>query len=129
VTVADVMDPDPVTLDGATTVLEAQERVFEPNNWPFVAVVDDEQRFLGVLERETAAAELEAGRPALAVRDALRSDRAEWSIRPEQQLEDLLSAPALRGPGAVFAVDADDFLRGVVTLDQVRRAISPAPGR
>jgi Zn-dependent protease/CBS domain-containing protein len=130
VTVADVMDPHPFTLDGSTTILEAREQVFEPHeDWPFVAVVDEHGRFLGVLERVTADAELEAGRPALAVREALPDDRAEWSIRTDQQLEDLLSAPALRGPGAVFAVDAGDVLRGVVTLDQVRRAISPAPGR
>jgi CBS domain-containing protein len=130
VTVADVMDPHPFTLDGSTTVLQAHDDVFEAHpDWPFVAVVDEGGRFLGVLERDRLGAELEAGRPALAVREAVARDRADWAIRTDQQLEDLLSSPMLRGPGAVFAIDGADVLRGVVTLDQVRRAISPAPGR
>ena len=130
VTVADEMDPHPFTVGGGTTVLDAREQVFEPNpDWPFVAVVDEDGRFLGVLERAAADAELSAGRPALPVADAVRDTRSNWSIRTDQQLEELLAAPSLREPGAVFAVDPEDRLRGVVTLDQVRRAISPAPGR
>ena len=128
VTVADVMDPQPFTIDGAMPLLEAREEVFEQHDWPFVAVVDGENRFLGVLSRQLTDSEIEAGRPALAARDALQGDRDDWLIRTDQQLEDLLSQPSLREPGAVFAVDREDFLRGVVTIDQVRRAISPAPG-
>jgi Zn-dependent protease len=129
VTVADVMDPHPFTLDGETTLLEARERIFEAHEWPFVPVVDDENRFLGVLRREVVEAEIEAGRPALPAREAVGGDRMDWLIRTDQQLEDLLGQPALRGPGAVFAVDREDFLRGVVTIEQVRRAVSPATGR
>jgi Zn-dependent protease len=128
VTVADVMDPHPFTLSGDTTLLQANERVFERQDWPFVPIVDEENRFLGVLRRETADAEIAAGRPALAAGDAVQDDRMDWIIRTDQQLEDLLSQPSLRGLGAVFALDREDFLRGVVTIEQVRRAISPAPG-
>src|SRR4051794_3397200 len=128
VTVADVMDPHPFTLDGATTLLEANERVFERHDWPFVPLVDAENRFLGVLLRETVESEIAAGRPALAASDAVAGDRLDWIIRTDQQLEDLLSQPSLRGLGAVFALDREDFLRGVVTIEQVRRAITPAPG-
>jgi hypothetical protein len=129
VTVADVMDPHPFTLDGDTTLLEANERVFERHGWPFVPIVDAENRFLGVLRRETVDAEIAAGRPALAAGEAVQGDRMDWIIRTDQQLEDLLAQPSLRGPGAVFALDREDFLRGVVTIEQVRRAISPAPGQ
>ena len=129
VTVADVMDPDPFTLDGDTTLLDARERIFDAHQWPFVPVVDRDNRFLGVLRREAVEAEIEAGRPALTAREAVGGDRADWLIRTDQQLEDLLGQPALRGPGAVFAVDREDFLRGVVTIEQVRRAVTPAPGR
>src|SRR3954447_357490 len=129
VTVADVMDPHPFTLSADTTLLEAREQVFEPQDWGFVAVVDGDNRFLGVLRRETVDAEIEAGRPALAVREALAGERADWLIGTDQPLQALLGQPSLRGPGAVFAVDRDDFLRGVVTIEQVQRAISPAPGR
>src|SRR2546423_15070919 len=129
VTVGDVMDPQPVTIDGELTLLEAQDRYLEPNDWPFVGVVDCDNRFLGVLTREMLESELAAGRPALHVREVLAGDRMDWLIRTDQQLEDLLHHPTLAAPGAVFAVDRDDFLRGVVTLDQVRRALTPAAGR
>ena len=129
ITVGDVMDPRPVTIDGELTLLEAHDRYFEPNDWPFVGVVDDQNRFLGVLTREALENELSAGRPALHVREVLSGDRMDWLIRTDQQLEDLLHHPTLAAPGAVFAVDRDDFLRGVVTLDQVRRALTPAAGR
>jgi Zn-dependent protease len=128
VTVADVMDPHPFTLDGHTTLLEANERVFERHGWPFVPIVDAENRFLGVLRRETVDAEIAAGRPALAAGEAVQGDRMDWIIRTDQQLEDLLAQPSLSGLGAVFALDREDFLRGVVTIEQVRRAITPAPG-
>ena len=128
VTVGDVMDPQPVTIDGDLTLLEAHDQHFEPHDWPFVGVVDGEHRFLGVLTREALENELAAGRPALRVREVLAGDRMDWLIRTDQQLEDLLHHPTLAAPGAVFAVDRDDFLRGVVTLDQVRRALTPAAG-
>src|SRR5213594_3462810 len=60
VTVADVMDPDPVTIDGETTLLEARERIFDPHGWPFVGVVDRDNRFLGVLTRDELDTELAA---------------------------------------------------------------------
>jgi CBS domain-containing protein len=128
VTVADVMDTHPFTLDGDATVLDARERVFEPHpDWSFVPVVDADGRFLGVLRREDAERELTAGRPALAVREALEGDA--WSVATDQPLEALLGAQALRAAGAVFAVDSDGMLRGVVTLDMLRRALTPAAGR
>jgi CBS domain-containing protein len=129
VTVSEVMDPRPVTIDGDVTLLEAHDRYFEPNDWPFVGVVDADNRFVGVLTREALEHELAAGRPALQAREIAAGDRMDWLIRTDQQLEDLLQHPSLAVPGAVFAVDRDDFLRGVVTAEHVRRAISPATGR
>jgi Zn-dependent protease/CBS domain-containing protein len=127
VTVADVMDPQPFTLDGDTTVLDARERVFDAHpDWSFVPVVDAGGHFLGVLRREDVERELSAGRPALAVREALEGDA--WSVATDQPLEALLGAQALRAAGAVFAVDSDGMLRGVVTIDMLRRALTPAAG-
>jgi Zn-dependent protease/CBS domain-containing protein len=125
VTVADVMDPQPFTLDGDTSVLDARERVFDEHpDWSFVPVVDADGRFLGVLRREDVDRELAAGRPALLVREALGGDP--WSVATDQPLEALLGAQALRAAGAVFAVDGEGRLRGVVTLDMLRRALTPA---
>ena len=125
---ADVMDPHPVTLDGATTVLEAREQVFDPHpDWPFVALVDESGRYLGVLRRDVLEQELASGRPALPVRDAVEG--SDDAIATDQPLEALLAAQGLRAFGAVFAVDHDGMLRGVVTLDMLRRALTPAGGR
>jgi Zn-dependent protease/CBS domain-containing protein len=128
VTVADVMDPQPFTFDGDATVLEAREQVFDAHpDWQFVPVVDGEGRFLGVLRREDAEREVAAGRPALAAREALGGDT--WSVATDQPLEALLGAQALRAVGAVFAVDHEGHLRGVVTVDMLRRALTPAGSR
>jgi predicted transcriptional regulator len=129
VTVAEVMDPNPVVIDGSLRLIEAKEQIFDPQDWPFVGVTDEDNHFLGVLTRERLEAEIAAGRPALSVSEVLGTDRMDWLIRTDQQLEDLLSHPTLATPGAVFAVDREDFLRGVVTAELVRRAITPAPGR
>ena len=128
VTVADVMDPQPFTINGDTTVLEAREQVFDPHpDWTFVPVVDPSRRFLGVLLREDIERELAAGRPALHAHEALGGET--WSVMSDQPLEALLGAQALRVAGAVFAVDHDGHLQGVVTVDMLRRALTPAGSR
>jgi Zn-dependent protease/CBS domain-containing protein len=129
VTVADVMDPHPVTLDGETPLLDAHERIFEANGWPFVAVVDGAGHFLGVLSRAAAEQHLQEGRPALPVREAVHDDPEAWHVGTDQPLEALLRTDGLRRLGAVFAVDGEGVLKGVVTLEQLRRAITPAASR
>jgi Zn-dependent protease len=128
VTVADVMDTQPFTLDADMRVIDASERIFEPHGWPWVAVVEHDGRFAGVLTREQADETIASGRPALAVRDALAAGDEPFSVGVDAPLEDLLGAEGLRRIGAVFAVDERGTLRGVVTVDQVRRALTPAPG-
>jgi hypothetical protein len=44
----------------------------------------------------------------------------------EEPLEALLSKEPLARLGAIMAVDAEGVLRGVVTVDQVRRALTPS---
>jgi len=51
----------------------------------------------------------------------LAADSAE--VRDDAPLEALLGSEALRRLGALMAVDADGRLRGVVTLEQVSRAL------
>jgi Zn-dependent protease len=129
VTVADVMDPQPFTLDASMRLIDAREQIFDPHGWPWVAVAEADGRFVGVVTREQVEEAIVAGRPALAVRDVLDGDGAPFSVGVDAPLEDLLGAEGLRRIGAVFAVDDRGNLRGVVTIDQVRRALTPAPGR
>jgi Zn-dependent protease len=126
-TVADVMDTEPVTIPAETGLLDAQERFFLRYRWPWFAVVDPARRFLGVVRSERIDAEIAAGRPALPVSDVLEENLA-ILIDEDQPLESLLRAEGLGRLGAMVAVDADGVLRGVVTVAQIRRALRPATG-
>ena len=48
------------------------------------------------------------------------------SVPLDAPLESLLSSEALQALGAIMAVDQEGILRGVVTIDQVRRALRAA---
>jgi len=50
----------------------------------------------------------------------------EWQVEQDQPLESLVASEPLRRLGALLAVDREGVLCGVVTLDQVRRAIAAA---
>jgi hypothetical protein len=47
-------------------------------------------------------------------------------VHTDAPLETLLSREGLRTLGALMAVDKEGVLKGVVTLDQVRRALQPS---
>jgi Zn-dependent protease len=126
VTVGDVMDPHPFTVSADLTALEALERVFSPHDWPWVPVVERDGTFAGVLHREVADRALNEGHPNLTARDLAREDGWRWRIGMDEPLEALIGTEGMRHLGAVFAVDGQGVLRGVVTIDQVRRALSPA---
>jgi Zn-dependent protease len=125
--VADVMDPQPVTIPAETGLLDAQEQFFLRYRWPWFAVVDPARHFLGVVRSERVDAEIAAGRPALPVTDVLE-ENLPVRIDEDQPLESLLRAEGLGRLGAMIAVDADGVLRGVVTVAQIRQALRPAAG-
>lgn len=127
VTVGDVMDPHPFTLPADVTVLEASEQIFAPNGWPWVPVIEHDGRYTGVLHRDAVERALAAGQPALPARELVREEGWRWQIGVEEPLEALIGTDGLRHLGAVFAVDAHGVLQGVVTVDQVRRALTPTP--
>jgi Zn-dependent protease len=125
--VADVMDPEPVTIPAATGLLDAQEQFFLRYRWPWFAVVDPTRHFLGVVRSERVDAEIAAGRPALPVTDVLE-ENLPIRIDEDQPLESLLRSEGLGRLGAMVAVDADGVLRGVVTVAQIRQALRPVAG-
>jgi Zn-dependent protease len=132
VTVADVMDTQPVWVPGDTTVLQAQDEFFLRYRWPWFPVADPASgRFLGLLRQERVDGAVQDGRPATAVADVVdaRADEA-FRVYDNTPIEQLLGSEGLRSLGALMVVDNDDRLAGVVTLEQVRRALSAAvPGR
>ena len=132
VTVADVMDTQPVWVPGDTTVLQAQDEFFLRYRWPWFPVADPTSgRFLGLLHQHRVDGAVESGRPALTVADVVDPEADEaFSVRDDTPIEQLLGSEGLRSLGALMVIDRDDRLRGVVTVEQVRRALSAAaPGR
>jgi Zn-dependent protease len=125
ITVADIMDREPVTIPAELNLIDAQEQFFLRYRWPWFAVVDPARHFLGVVRGQRVDDEISAGRPALPVTDVLEQDLA-VRIGEQAPLESLLGSEGLSRLGAMVAVDEDGVLQGVVTLAQVRRALRPA---
>jgi predicted transcriptional regulator len=123
-TVADIMDREPVTIPAAVTLLDAQEQFFLRYRSPWFAVVDPAQHFLGVVRQQRIEQEIAAGRPALPVIDVLEMDMP-VRIGEEAPLETLLGSEGIGRLGAMVAVDSEGVLQGVVTLAQVRQALQP----
>ena len=122
--VADVMDTEPVAVPAETRLDTAFDEFFLRYRWPWFPVTDRAGRFLGLLIRERVDAVPEAERQARTVDEVMNRD-AEGSLRvsTEAPLEALMGSEGLRTLGALMAVDHDGILRGVITLDQVRRAL------
>jgi Zn-dependent protease len=125
ITVADIMDREPVTIPAELNLIDAHEQYFLRYRWPWFVVVDPTRHFLGVVHSQRVDAEITAGRPALPVADVLEDDLP-VRIGEQAPLESLLGAEGLSHLGAMVAVDEDGVLQGVVTLAQVRRALRPA---
>jgi len=119
VAAADLMDPRPVTVPGGSGLADAQEEL-ERRGWPWSAVVDADGRFLGILDANTDGG---AGTVAEAVP---AGDRLEFAVGDRTPLEDLLRSESLRRLGALVVVDDGARLVGVVTLEQVHRAVAAA---
>ncbi len=121
VTAGDIMDSEPVVIPAALPVSRAYDEYFlRYQGWPWFAVVEDDGQFAGLAHRAAVehAALQEDG--TLPVRAVLADGE---QVRTDTPLESLIGSEPLRRLGALMAVDADGRLRGVVTLDQVSRAL------
>lgn len=123
VTVADIMDREPVTIPAELPLLRAEDEYFMRYRWPWFGVVDGYGRYLGVVQQDRVAGAVGAGHGHLTVSSVLDQDLGETRVSEDEPLEALLGSEPLSRLGAVFAVDRDGVLRGVVTLEQLRRAL------
>jgi Zn-dependent protease len=123
VRVADVMDAEPVAVPGDMTIEQAQHEYFLRYRYPWFPVVDSFGRFVGVVDRERAERIPEDKQKVFTVREIVRGGEDNLRVRSDDPLEALLSSEPLIRTGAVMAVDADGRLLGIVTWDQVRRAL------
>ncbi|MCB0875492.1 MAG: site-2 protease family protein [Solirubrobacterales bacterium] len=125
--VADVMDAEPVAIPAAATVDEALDEYFLRYRWPWFPVVDAAGRFVGLLNRGTADSVPETTRASRSVSEILDgSGGADQTVKSDEPLESLLANIELRRLGGLAAVDADGRLAGVITLEQVGRALRDA---
>jgi CBS domain-containing protein len=131
VTVADVMDTQPVWVPGDEPAARVEDEFFARYRSPWFPVADPTSgRFHGIVTAERVDAAIAGGQPEAPARDLVEpapheAERA-VSVRPDSPVEHLLGSEPLRARGALMVVDADGRLTGVVTLDQVRRALTAA---
>lgn len=127
VSVADVMDAEPVAIAGDTSVETALDEYFFRYQWPWFPVVDPASRFIGLLKRGVADGVPEISRPSCKVSELLDAAGAETQqVRDDEPIESLLDNTELRRLGALAATDADGRLSGVITLEAVGRALREA---
>ena len=84
-----------------------------------------------LLRSDAVDAAVAAGRPLSEAGElAEGGDDAAIAVRTDTPVEHLLGAPGLRQRGALMVLDPDGRLCGVVTVEQVQRALTAAaPGR
>jgi len=120
--VADVMDREPVAIPGDLSVERALDEYFLRYRWPWFPVVDAAHRFLGLVQRDRADEVPEVSRASSHVSDLVDHDIGLF-VRDDTPLDSLLANQNLRRLGALMAVDAEGRLSGVITIEQVGRAL------
>jgi Zn-dependent protease len=126
--VGDVMDAEPIALPTDLPLGRAEEEYFLRYGWPWFPVVDGQGRLVGVVSREAVRSVPEQEWATRSIATVMARDDGASGLRArvEDPLESLLGQESLGRLGAVMAVDADGVLRGVVTIERVRRALRGA---
>jgi Zn-dependent protease len=122
VRVADIMDTHPVAIPSETPLPQALNEYFLRYGWSWFPVVDASGRFEGIARQERARASVDTGAGWLTIGAVLEAD-ADVRVEQDRPISELLASDSMRALGALMAVDAEGVLRGVVTIEQVRRAL------
>ncbi len=126
--VADVMDDEPVAVPADLSLDRAEDEFFLRYHYPWFPVVDVGGRFVGLVTQASVDGLPEAVRAGRTVASVMAADGDSDSamrVDADAPLESLLRLEGLVRLGAIMAVDGDGRLRGIVTADQVRRALAP----
>ena len=111
----------------------ALDQFFLRYGWSWFPVIDAVGRFLGIARQERLQSAEDRGEGWLTIGAVLEPEQdGGWRVNQDRPLTELLSSESLGRLGALMAVDGEGVLRGVVTIEQVRRALQAAfgsPGR
>jgi Zn-dependent protease len=126
--VSDVMDAEPVAIPETLPLDRAENEYFLRYGWGWFPVVDAGGHLVGVVSRDAINSLPEGIRPSRSVASVMARDDVGSGLRVglEEPLEALLGREGLSRLGAIMAVDRDGVLRGVVTVEAVRRALRGA---
>ncbi|HEX6583125.1 MAG TPA: CBS domain-containing protein, partial [Thermoleophilaceae bacterium] len=126
--VADVMDSEPVAIPEDWTLADAEHQFFLRYGWPWFPVIDASGRLVGVVSREAVASVPAEERNVRRVGAVMARDDGSSGLRVrlDEPLESLLGQEGLARLGAIMAVDNEGVLRGIVTINAVRRALQGA---
>jgi Zn-dependent protease len=126
--VADVMDAEPVAIPADWTLADAEHQFFLRYGWAWFPVIDADGRLVGVVSREAVQSVPAEERTVRRVSSVMACDDGSSGLRVrlDDPLESLLGQEGLARLGAIMAVDGEGVLRGVVTIDAVRRALQGA---
>jgi CBS domain-containing protein len=110
-----------VTIPAGLPVERAFDEYFlRYQGWPWFAVVEEDGQLAGLAHRAAVEHAVHHEDPQQPVRAVVSGSE---QIRTDTPLESLIGNEPLRTLGALMAVDADGRLRGVVTVEQVSRAL------
>lgn len=127
VRVSDIMDRQPVAIPSETPVSQALDEFFHRYGWSWFPIIDNEGRFVGIARQEQLQGILDGGEGWLTVGSAAEIGETDsWRVQEDRPLTEVLGSESLGHLGALMAVDAEGVLRGVITVDQVRRALQSA---
>jgi Zn-dependent protease len=121
--VADVMDRDPVAIPEEASIEQALDEYFLRYRSPWFPVVDTSQHVVGLVDRPTADNVPTVERTVASVRDFVARDSGSLTVREDAPLESVLGNESLRRLGALIATDADGHIRGLLTLDAISKAL------
>jgi len=128
ISVADVMDPDPVAIPEGASIEQALDEYFLRYRSPWFPVVDTAQHVIGLVDRPTADNVPAVERTSASVRDVVARDGGSLTVMEDAPLESVLGNESLRRLGALIATDADGHISGMLTIDAIGRALRPSTG-
>jgi Zn-dependent protease len=123
--VADVMDNEPVAIPQDASLSDAEHDFFLRYGWLWFPVTDSNGRLVGVVSQKAVESIAPAQRGVERISSVMARDDGSSGLRVglDEPLENLRGQEGLSRLGAIMAVDGEGVLRGVVTIDAVRRAL------